>query len=680
MAHEVPHGGSAATDYRADIDGLRAVAVLGVLAFHLDLIGGGYVGVDIFFVISGFLITRILIKELATGSFGRPQLMLFFERRIRRILPALAAMSVATMVASFLLLFPHDLKEYGRSLQAVAVFISNIHFQRKTGYFDGVAESQPLLHTWSLGVEEQYYLLFPPILWAAWRWSGRRGAALACFAVAAASLVYAELPSTAPIAFFSTPARIWELLAGSLLAFAQKRFPVGRILRESMALAGALLIAWTYACYTPATTFPGLGAVPPVAAAALLIAAGAMGPTLVSRLLATDAFVWIGVISYSVYLWHWPLIIFAKYRFAPYPDHLAETITAALVAGSLLLGYLSWRFIEQPFRRAGGPLRQTRAFTTQVALSLCMLTIGSMLSKYDGMPGRWPSDVLAVLSPQASVERARCKEPVSEQFEEIRTCASALGKPPSRAVLLWGDSHAGMVEKALSAHIDKDRVLLSAVSAGCPPLLGVELGGQSRSDRCQERNDRVLEYLRLHPRSVSTVVLAARWAFYAEGTRMPFEHGRRVILGSGDPADAHHVLTRHLGTTVTELSKYADRIVILAPFPEFDRPVAESLARERAWGLATLTVQSADAVAQRQKAALEAIRSAVELQPSKVEIASPLPHFCDSTHCAFANAEGLPLFGDTNHLNSLGLDRIDALLARIAAPPPAALPVTPAGR
>lgn len=192
------------TRYRPDIDGIRAVAVLGVVAFHVDLLSGGYVGVDIFFVISGFLITQILADELSKGEFGFASLKQFFERRIRRIMPALVAVCATTYAMALAFLLPDDLKEFGRSLQGVALFASNYYFIRKTGYFDGSADEKPLLHTWSLAVEEQYYLLFPLALWVFWRLGGRRAAIFACIIVAAMSLAYSEyrLQSNATTAFF----------------------------------------------------------------------------------------------------------------------------------------------------------------------------------------------------------------------------------------------------------------------------------------------------------------------------------------------------------------------------------------------------------------------------------------------------------------------------------------------
>jgi peptidoglycan/LPS O-acetylase OafA/YrhL len=659
--------------YRPDIDGLRAVAVLGVVSYHLGFVGGGFVGVDIFFVISGFLIARILIRELARGKPGTAILANFYERRILRILPALVVMLVITYAAATLWLFPEDLKEFGRSLQSVSVFISNMHFQRKTGYFDGAAEEKPLLHTWSLAVEEQFYLLFPLALWMVWRWRGRVATFVACLAIAVVSLGYAEsqVRSNPDIAFFSAPSRIWELLTGTLLAIANERLPNARVLREIMAVVGALLVAWAYAGYSSATSFPGLGAVIPVLGSALLIAAGTNGQTLVSRALATPALVGIGLISYSVYLWHWPLIVFAKYRFGPLLEQYASLSSVLLLAVSLLVGYFSWRFVEQPFRSPAAIQHRSRVFAVQTSLMLIMVLAGVTLSKLDGLPWRWPDEVLAILQPEPATmisQRLNCRPAGSNRFSQIKVCYGTDGaSDPGRTVLLWGDSHAGMLRNATSHHAVKNNTFVSSALAGCPPLAGVVLGGRSRSEQCRRDNASVLEYLAQASPRVSTVLLVARWSYYAEGTRMPFEPGQGVVLGGGNVKDAPHVLQEQLTATLRSLLKHADNVVVLAPFPEFDRPVALSLARSHAWGHPPIGKALRSAVARRQASALIALENAVSIDPLRIRLLTPLSYFCDAQTCDYADADGRPLFTDTNHLNALGIARIMPLLEKMLA-------------
>lgn len=662
--------------YRPDIDGLRAIAVLGVVAYHLGLNGGGYVGVDVFFVISGFLITQILIEELAASRSGTQILARFYERRIRRILPALVVVCALSYAAAVLWLFPEDLREFGRSLQSVAIFISNIHFQRKTGYFDGAADEKPLLHTWSLAVEEQYYVLFPLALWLIWRWRGATAAFAICLVIAAASLVYAEFQvrSAPEAAFFSTPARIWELLTGALLAMARDWLPAARPARETMAATGAVLVAVTYASYSPTTSFPGLGAIMPVLGSALLIAAGAKGGAVVSRVLSAPILVGIGLISYSVYLWHWPLMVFVKYRFAPLLEQHASAVSALLFAVSLLLGYLSWRFVEQPFRRPSSTQGRHRVFAVQTVTMLVMVLGGIALSRLDGLPGRWSDGVLAVLNPQAAFpasQRPICRPAAPARFEQIRICDANAAVASGDAVLLWGDSHAAMLSDEIARHAGKDRTVFTAINAGCPPLAGVVLGGRGRSDKCRQHNARVLEFLAQTQPRVSKVLLVARWPYYAEGTRMPYESGQGVLLGEGDPADAHRVMQVQLTATVESLLQSVDAVALLAPFPEFDRPVAVSLARARAWGHAPLERQTAAALARRQRSSIAALQTAAGIAPHRIAVVSPLSHFCDQAGCDFADADGRPLFTDTNHLSAPGIARIAPLFDTMLAAPAA---------
>lgn len=661
--------------YRPDIDGLRALAVLGVVTYHLGLNSGGFVGVDIFFVISGFLITQILIGELASGKPGKSILTRFYVRRIRRILPALVVMCVFSCAAAVLWLFPSDLKEFGLSLQSVAVFVANFHFQRKTGYFDGIADEKPLLHTWSLAVEEQYYLLFPLALWMIWRWRGPTTAFAVCLVVAIGSLAYAEIQvrSTPEMAFFSTPARIWELLAGALLAMASQRLAVAQALREILAAAGALLIAWSYTQYSAATPFPGLGALIPILGSVLLIATAINGPTVVSRLLATPPLVGIGLISYSVYLWHWPLIVFTKYRFGPVLEQHTALISAGLFAASMLLGYLSWRFIEQPFRHPSPQQSRTRVFAYQASIMLIMVSAGFGLSRLDRYIGRWPTSVLALLDTKAealSSQRPECRSAGHGDFKRIQICAAAgrtgTGMTPNQ-ILLWGDSHAAMLKNALVRLARKDHTLLLATSAGCPPLLDVELGGRGRSDNCQRRNQIVLDYLKQAQPRISTVLLAARWPYYSEGTRMPFETGQSVILGNGEIKNAPRVLQEHLAATLRGLLKYVDNVVVLAPFPEFDRSIAVSIARAKAWGHPLPEKQSRNGVNVRQSSSLAALENAVQIDPQRIRLASPLAYFCDPVACDYADSVGRPLFADSNHLSALGISRIEPLLETLLA-------------
>ena len=329
--------------YRPEIDGLRAVAVLPVILFHAGIPGfsGGFVGVDVFFVISGYLITSILIKDLDAGNFS---LTRFYERRARRILPALSFVMLCCLPFAWAWMIPTDLANFGQSLIAVSVFASNILFWKESSYFAAAAEEKPLLHTWSLAVEEQFYLLFPLVIWALWRF-GRQPIFWLIVLVTGASLALSELGwRFKPDAnFYLIPTRAWEFMIGALCALSAARQKPSHIL----GLVGLGMILAAIVIFDKSTPFPSLYALVPVIGTALVIQYGGAG-SLAGRLLSLKPMVAIGLISYSAYLWHQPLFAFARLRLTEAPSLEVLLILSAL---SLVLAAFSWRFVEQPFRR-----------------------------------------------------------------------------------------------------------------------------------------------------------------------------------------------------------------------------------------------------------------------------------------------------------------------------------------
>ena len=373
--------------YRRDIDGLRAFAVLPVILFHAGLapFSGGYVGVDVFFVISGFLITSIILKDLERGTFSVWQ---FYERRARRILPALFVMTAVCIPVAWVLFRPFLFREFAQSVAAVSVYASNFLFWEKSGYFDTAAELKPLLHTWSLAVEEQYYLVVPFLMLLLWR-LGRRSLLWTLVALALASLALSHWMAGAfPMAnFYLLPSRAWELLAGALCAFV---LAGGREYRSDLGAGlGLALIVGAVLVYTPETPFPSLYALAPVGGTALVILCAGRG-TLVARMLGWAPLVGIGLISYSAYLWHQPLFAFTRTALIFEPEPL---LMLALSGLSLGLGWLSWRFVERPFRQPmsardpGGPARgpwlATRrgVFGATAVASLGFLAVGVLGSE-----------------------------------------------------------------------------------------------------------------------------------------------------------------------------------------------------------------------------------------------------------------------------------------------------------
>lgn len=357
-------------NYRPDIDGLRAIAVLTVVIFHAfpNLLPSGFIGVDIFFIISGYLISSIIFKGLDAGSFGFAD---FFSRRIRRIFPALFVVLVATLTFGWLVLAPDELNQLGKHAAAGAAFVANLALMGEAGYFDNSAGTKPLLHLWSLGIEEQFYIVFPALMWAAWKMR-LRGIYILVPMVLLSFWLNIHLISRTPVeAFYSPLSRFWELLIGSLLAWLMlyhRPALTKATANLCSALGGALLVAGLIFIREDAT-FPGYWALMPTLGAALLIGAGP-GAWFNQKVLASSVAVWFGLISYSLYLWHWPLLSFARIIYNEPPP---TGVRMLLVLVAIGLAWLSLRFVETPFRR--NRPRNARA----VAL-LCAATAGVGLS------------------------------------------------------------------------------------------------------------------------------------------------------------------------------------------------------------------------------------------------------------------------------------------------------------
>jgi peptidoglycan/LPS O-acetylase OafA/YrhL len=373
--------------YRPEIDGLRALAVLPVIFFHagLKLFGGGFVGVDVFFVISGYLITSIILSELEKGTFCFKS---FYERRARRILPVLFFVMLCSIPFAWLLLPPSELVSFSKSLIAVPLFISNFFFLSDGNYFESAAELKPLLHTWSLAVEEQYYFFFPIFLVFCWRWS-RRFSLIAIVVVALFSLIAAQIGSFYhPLYnFYLLPSRLWEIAIGAIIAFyagktSQSSTPL--IARQFLSAFGAVFIVASVAVFDKTFPFPSLYALVPTLGTALILLFG-HPDTLIGRVLAFRPLVFIGLISYSAYLWHQPVLAFSRHYFAT----MSTTTTVTMLLGVFLLSSLTWRFVEQPFRQRNIISRKT-LWISCLAFTLFFISFGygsnlffSTLSKHD---------------------------------------------------------------------------------------------------------------------------------------------------------------------------------------------------------------------------------------------------------------------------------------------------------
>jgi len=522
-------------NYRADIDGLRAVAVLPVILFHAGFSWalGGFVGVDVFFVISGYLITRLLCRDLEQGRFS---LTAFYERRARRILPALLFVVCATTPLMLHVMTPEELEGYFSAVAATALFVSNLWFWQEAGYFATRAEELPLLHTWSLAIEEQFYVLFPLLLAALWRLGVRRTAGALAVLLAVSFAVAAMGIGGKDARFYLLPARGWELLAGALCALWHHRYgsrPNGRL-----AGLGLLAILISVGISHPGLDWPSFATLLPVGGTVLLLL-HAEG-TLTGRVLSVRPLVGIGLISYSAYLWHQPL--FAALRLSDvHPPSGAMLLGAG--AASLLLAWGTWWLVERPFRRrrpGADPAPPVRA--AAAALAVTALAAGVSLPQAERL-SRYPRH------PELGWEQAVRQYDCMLQEKAETTHAELCYAEPS--VLLWGDSHAAALYPGLASVAEPMGLPVTQLTqAGCPPLLGLDPAILNHRPNCNDVNRRILDHVARTPYRL--IVLHAGWRHW------------------GYPMD-DAMFEAALARTVAPLSRAAPqaRIVVVGPVPRW---------------------------------------------------------------------------------------------------------------
>ncbi len=643
--------------HRREIDGLRALAVVPVILFHagFETFAGGFVGVDVFFVISGYLISGILLAQHEAGRFS---LLDFFERRARRILPALFAMLAACLPFAWLWLQPQDMRRFSESLAAVSAFGSNILFWKTSGYFDPNTELKPLLHTWSLAVEEQYYVFFPLLLMLMWR-LGKRWLVALLTILFAISLAAADRGSVTDreATFYLLPTRGWELLMGALLACAPKR-TLPKWLNEVGGMVGMGLIAYSILTFDERTPFPSVYALAPTAGTALILLCAGSN-TLSGRLLGTRPLVGLGLISYSAYLWHQPIFAFAKHRMILEPS---KPVFAALALVAVTLGYLSWRYVETPFRDR---TRFTRAQVLAAAAicSVCFAAFGLAGHFNAGFPNRDPE--VARLSEIRTVEQSLChneQRRTAPQIVNGDLCIVGADVPPTVAII--GDSHAGALFEAFRGQ----EFSLYAISGGfCAPMLNFRLN-QLQAGDCVDTTVQAIRHIVKNP-AVTDVVLVAQWADYTQGYRDD-GFGKRIVpalasdkLGQARFPDENKVIfERTLRRTVTTLQDAGKHVIVVKPTPEFARPVLPTLMKIRQFSESLSYIPRIRAQDYNRRNA-EVLDVFGQLQG--VTFVETKDLFCSAGICSSVDSEGRPLFSDTNHVTEFGADRIAQALLPI---------------
>jgi peptidoglycan/LPS O-acetylase OafA/YrhL len=535
--------------YRADIDGLRAIAVLSVIAFHADpkLAPGGFVGVDIFFVISGFLISSLIVNGLNQGDFS---FLEFYRRRIRRLFPALIAVLLATLALGLFVLLPTEFASLGRHTVGAAAFAANVLNYVEDGYFDAPAISKPLLHIWSLGVEEQFYFVFPALLVLIWR--KRRGKlVLVLIGIASFVLNIATVRDHSSSAFYLPATRFWEFIAGALLSFAPtayskfvERVTLGPLIaswwRDGIAAMGLLLIFAGFAL-TSTDNFPGWWALLPVLGTVFLIGAGPL-TWLNRQIIADSKLVFIGLISYPLYLWHWPLLVMGRTTMDAYNNKYERTTAIVAVALAFVLAWLTFRFIERP-ARARRPAFAARRITGALFVGLASVALlGFVIVQFDGLPTRYPKEIQALVAAKTFADAYADDLPIDDSKNSI-----------GPLLVTYGDSHAWHLQAGLRRLQTEQTFRLQLLSwrLGCSPMV---VTAWKRADEETCRASIAAEHSYLERAKPDIVVIAAHWFAYRQIERI--SESVRFLQKIGVP-----------------------RIVVIGPVPTWPRPLRVILYR-----------------------------------------------------------------------------------------------------
>ena len=652
----MPTSAAPDSNYRPDIDGLRAIAVLSVILFHIDkaLIPGGFVGVDIFFVISGYLISLNILKDVERGYFSIAD---FYRRRIKRIAPPMLIVVAVTLVTAQMLILPEDAEKAAQSGLWSLLSLANVYFwlYQDTGYFAAASSEIPLLHLWSLGIEEQFYIFWPLILMAAYRPLQAKAFFIAAALIGLGSFVLGELLfERAPsFVYYMLPTRAGELLMGSMVAFFVLR-QVGRRVPEKavppMAVIGILLLGFSFFMLSEGLVFPGLRAIPPTLGTASLIFAGHCNNNIVSRLLALKPMVWVGLISYSAYLWHWPLLAFFRY------GHREIGLSTGIVifALTIFLAWLTYRYVERPARRS-------KASTLQVLLRQFVLPAGALAifalaaMKLHGYGLRWLSDsyksqetaLRQETLPAYSYKYVCQRQRLTMADAQDPRCVVGADSTDAPRALLWGDSNAAHYIGMVGAFANKDGFRFRNMAVGsCPPIFGDPKAFVSaqRLPDCRDSSAIARQAIS----DFKIVVISANWLGYQKRS------------------------DQFLGTffdTVRLLEKEGRRVILIGKAPVFDN--YDRRCREKALSYPLLTCPvSTSPLAEDVSQINTKLRTFAE-RSSNVKYFDVAHYLCPQGACSAFDQSGRPSYYDTSHLSmpaswALG----NRILQQDGVPPP----------
>lgn len=614
-------------NYRPEIDGLRTLAVLPVVLFHagVDFFSGGFVGVNIFFVISGYLITKIIFSEIQQKTFTVKN---FYQKRLDRLLPVLLAVLTFVMLVPFFISPPLEYEGIAKSVLAALTFTSNIYFWRSSDYFAASAFTIPLLHTWSLGIEEQFYIFFPLFMLAACRFRAHNYAVLTV-AIASFFLAIIFIKYSATATFYLLPFRAWELLLGSVLALGLLPEIRSRFLSNLLSFLGLGLVGGSVLLLTKSSQFPGLNALAPTMGAMLLIYSTTQSKNLATRILSHPTLVITGKASYSIYMWHWPIIVFYGLIFG-LPKLLPGQLT--LVAASLVVGFASWRLIEKPTRGRLSSLAPTKTFFVAALTCLPVLVLGLFTIISEGQPDRASSDAkkIELMASDFSPHRENChinlKENKTRDYGDYCILGSH-GVEPN--IVIWGDSHGVEIAAALGEKLSLSNQSIRQITySACRPLLKSK---QTEPSGCDIHNASVFDAIK-NDSDIDTVILAMYY---------PPEKQWTVEYAEG------------LTATLKELSRTKKRILVMYPLPQTIDSAPTIMARNIMLNRPSTASQTTSEFLNTQRASIALLDSST--QPNLIKLKT-WQLFCDE-HCYLGDAQGA-FFFDAHHPSMHGARKV----------------------
>ncbi|MBF4988579.1 acyltransferase family protein [Methylophilus sp. 14] len=656
-------------NYRADLDGIRALAIIPVLIFHAELpfLPQGYLGVDIFFVLSGFLISSYLLDEIQAN--GQVSFSSFYERRVRRIFPALFFMMLVVTFASMLLLAPRDLVEYCKSQISALFSVSNIYFWQQSSYFDTSNNLKPLLHTWSLSVEEQFYLFFPWLLFFL-RFKNNKTKLKTIFLLIFLSLAFAQtLSFIKPVAsFYLLPTRAFELLLGVSATLALTMPSVtNRVLGMTqyainmLSVSAVLLIVILMAIPVEAVSLPSPGLYSfAISFLVSLLCVSGIRESLTTRVLSLKPIIFIGLLSYSLYLWHQPIFALARYIS---PLQLTSINYLLLIVLTSICSYLSWKFVETPFRNRK-KVPQSFIWIFAAISTLLILLVSGYIYQTQGMPTRFSKENLRLMSMSYDGRKKAevCSASKDKQFELKRMCVlGSSSNINSPSYILFGDSHASAISPAISDALNKRNLkAYQATYLGCPPGIGVERVDNNFS--CNTFNDQVLKFILESP-SIKNVIISARWTLQVNqsefnngegGVEAP-ERPQYKTLSGLTPIDTSVQLINYL-------LNHNKNVILVYPIPEVGLNVPMTLYR--------LNHDISTDYMQFQARTIDIYRKFDLLTNERLFKIYPSKKLCPAsgTRC-LASMDNHPLYYDDDHLSPLGaklaLEELDQALEKI---------------